>query len=97
MLAVERGHGAVVDELVKAGADISLKDKKGMTAVRLAKSYDMVGRLVRDVNELSRDVDDLSREDRSRILWHACDVGDLSVVQSVIEAGCDVDHIHKGQ
>ena len=90
MLAVERGNSAVVDELVKAGADISLKDKKGMTAVRLAKSYDMVGQLVRDVG-------DLSREDRSHILWHACDFGDLSMVQSVIEAGCDVDHIHKGQ
>ena len=65
MLAVERGHSAVVAELVKAGADVSLRDKKGMTAVLLAKSYDMVGQLVRDVN-------DLSREDRSRILWHAC-------------------------
>ena len=90
MLAVERGHSAVVAELVKAGADISLKDKKGMTAVLLAKSYDMVGQLARDVN-------DLSREDRSHILWRACDFGDLSMVQSVIEAGCDVDHIHKGQ
>ena len=90
MLAVERGHSAVVDELVKAGADISLKDKKGMTAVHLARNYDMVGQLVRDVG-------DLWREDCSRILWHACDFGDLSMVQSVIEAGCDVDHIHKGQ
>ena len=90
MLAVERGHSAVVAELVKAGADIGLKDKKGMTAVLLAKSYDMVVQLVRDV-------DDLSREDRSYILWHACDFGDLSMVLSVIEAGCDGDHIHKGQ
>ena len=90
ILAVERGHRVVVAELVKAGADTSLKDKKGMTAVRLAKGYDMVGQLVRDV-------DHLSREDRSRILWHACNIGDLSMVQSVIEAGCDVDHIHKGQ
>ena len=90
MLAVERGHSAVVAELVKAGADISLKDKKGMTAVQLVKNYDMADQLIRDV-------DRLSREDRSYILWHACDVGDLSMVQSVIEAGCDVDHIHKGQ
>ena len=90
MLAVVNRRSAVVAELVKAGADVSLKDKKGMTAVLLAKSYDMVGQLVRDVN-------DLSREDRSRILWHACDVGRLRMVQSAIEAGCDVDHIHKGQ
>ena len=91
MLAVERGHRVrVVAELVKAGADVSLKDKKGMTAVQLAKGYDMVEQLVREVG-------DLSREDRSRILWHACDFGDLSMVRSVIEAGCDVDHIHKGQ
>ena len=90
MLAVQRGHSGVVAELVKAGADISIKDKKGMTAVLLAKSYDMVRQLVGDA-------DSLSREDRSRILWHACDVGDLSMVRSVIEAGCDVDHIHKGQ
>ena len=90
MLAVERGHSAVVAKLVKDGADVGLKDRKGMTAVLLAKSYDMVDQLVRDV-------DDLSKEDCSRILWHACDFGDLSMVQSVIEAGCDVDHIHKGQ
>ena len=90
MLAVQRGHSGVVAELVKAGADVSIKDKKGMTAVLLAKSYDMVCQLVGDV-------DHLLREDRNHILWHACDVGDLSMVQSVIEAGCDVDHIHKGQ
>ena len=90
MLAVQRGHSGVVAELVKAGADISIKDKKGMTAVLMAKGHDMVHQLVGDV-------DSLSREDRSHILWHACDVGDLSMVRSVIEAGCDVDHIHKGQ
>ena len=92
MLAIQRRHSDVVAELVKAGADISLKDKKGMTAVLLAKSYDIVVQLVRDVDHKR-----LSREDRSRILWHACDVGDLSMVKSVIEAGCDEDHIHKGQ
>ena len=90
MLAVQRGYRGVVAELVKAGADIGLKDKKGMTAVLVAKSYDMVCQLVGDV-------DCLSWDDRSRILWHACDVGDLSMVRSVIAAGCDVDHIHKGQ
>ena len=61
-----------------------------MTAVLLAKNYDMVHQLVGDV-------DHLLREDRSRILWHACDIGDLSMVQSVIGADCDVDHIHRGQ
>ena len=90
MLAVQRGHSSVVAELVKAGADVSIKDKKGMTAVLLAKSYETVCQLVQDV-------DCLSKEDRSRILWHACDVGELRMVQSVIEAGCDVDHIHSGQ
>ena len=90
MLAVQRGHSGVVAELVKAGADVSIEDKKGMTAVLLAKSYDMVHQLVGDVDSLSRD-------DCSHILWQACDSGDLSMVRSVIEAGCDVDHIHKGQ
>ena len=90
MLAVQRGHSGVVAELVRAGADVSIKDKKGMTAVLLAKSYDMVCQLVRDV-------DCVLKEDRSHILWHACNAGDLSKVRSVIEAGCDVDHIHKGQ
>ena len=89
MLAVEKGHSAVVAELVKAGADVSVKDKKGMSTVLLAKSYDTVRQLVGDVDSLSRD-------DCSRILWHACDVGDLSMVRSVIEAGCDVDHVCKG-
>ena len=90
MLAVVSGHNAVVAELVKAGADINLEAKNGMTAVLLAKSYDMVCQLVKDV-------DCQSRGDRSRILWHACDVGDLSMARSGIEAGCDVDHIHQGQ
>ena len=90
MLAVQRGHSGVVAELVKAGADVSIKDKKGMTAVLMAKGHDMVHQLVGDA-------DSLSRVDCGRILWHASDVGDLSMVRSVIEAGCDVDHIHKGQ
>ena len=89
-LAVQRGNSDVVAELVKKRADVSVKDKKGMTAVLLTKSYDMVRQLVWDV-------DRLSREDRSRILWHACNVGKLKMVRSVIEVGCDVDHIHKGQ
>ena len=90
MLAVESGHGAVVAELVKEVPGIDLKGEKGMHAILLAKNYDMVC-------QLARDVDHLSREDRSLILWHACDAGDLTMVHKVIEAGCDVDYIHRGQ
>ena len=90
MLAVESGHSAVVAELMEEVPRIDLKGEKGMHAILLAKNYDMVC-------QLARDVDHLSREDRSLILWHACDAGDLIMVKSVIEAGCDVDHIHKGQ
>ena len=90
MLAVESGHSAVVAELMEEVPRIDLKGEKGMHAILLAKNYDMVC-------QLTRDVDHLSREDRSLILWHACDAGDLIMVKSVIEAGCDVDHIHKGQ
>ena len=35
-------------------------------------------------------------EERSRDLWYACESGDLSMVKSVIRAGCDVDHFHRG-
>ena len=90
MLAVESGHSAVVAELIKEVPGIDLKGEKGMHAILLAKNYDMVC-------QLTWDVDHLSREDRSLILWHACDAGDLTMVHRVIEAGCDVDHIHRGQ
>ena len=90
MLAVERGHSAVVAELVKEGADVSLKDKKGMTAVLFADRYDVVRPLVNDWC-------DLSNEEQNRVFWYACEGGDLRMVQSVLEFGCDVDHIHKGQ
>ena len=89
MLAVESGHSAVVAELMEEVPGIDLKGEKGMHAILLAENYGMVCQLA----------EDLSREDRSLILWHACDAGDLTMVQRVIdsEAGCDVDHIHKGQ
>ena len=90
MLAVESGHSAVVAELVKEVPGIDLKGEMGMHAIWLAKNYYMV-------HQLAKDVDHLSREDRSLILWHACDAGDLTMVHKVIEAGCDVDYIHKGQ
>ena len=94
MLAAQKGHSAVVAELVKAGADINVKDKNGMTAVLLARDYDVIHQLwIQDAGGLKH----LSKEDRSRILWHACDEGDLSMVQSVIRQSCDVDHVHKGQ
>ena len=48
------------------------------------------------VRHLVTDVKVLSREERNHILWYACDGGDLSMVKSVIKAGCDVDHFHRG-
>ena len=54
-----------------------------------AESYAAVCHLVTDVKALST-------EERSRVLWYACDGGDLSMVKSVIRAGCDVDHFHRG-
>ena len=89
ILAVESGHSAVVAELMEEVPGIDLKGEKGMHAILLAKNYDMV-------RILAKDVDHLSREDRSLILWHACDAGDLTMVHRLIEAGCDVDYIHKG-
>ena len=94
ILAAQNGHSAVVAELVKAGADANFKDKNGMTAVLLARNYDVIHQLgIQDAGGVKH----LSKEDRSRILWHACDEGDLDMVQSVIREGCNVDHIHKGQ
>ena len=54
-----------------------------------AESYAAVCHLVTDIKALST-------EERSRVLWYACDGGDLSMVKSVIRAGCDVDHFHRG-
>ena len=94
MLAAQKGHSAVVAELVKAGADVNVKDRNGMTAVLLAGNYDVIHQLrLQDAGGVTH----LSKEDRSRVLWHACDEGDLDMVQSVIREGCDVDHVHKGQ
>ena len=93
MLAAQNGHNSVLAELVKAGADVRIKDKEENTAVLLARNYGMIHQLgIQDAGGVAH----LSKEDRSHILWHACDKGDLSMVQSVIKAGCDVDHVHKG-
>ena len=94
MLAAQKGHSAVVAELVKAGADVNVEDRNGMTAVLLARNYDVIRQLRL---QHAGGVKHLSKEDCSRVLWHACDEGDLSMVQSVIREGCDVDHVHKGQ
>ena len=48
------------------------------------------------VCHLVTDVKALSTEERSHVLWYACDGGDLSMVKLVIRAGCDVDHFHRG-
>ena len=93
MLAAQRGHSSVVAELVKAGADTSVKDREGMTGFLLARNCDVFHQLIQGNGVVER----LSKEDRSHILWHACDEGKLDMVQSVITAGCDVDHIHEGQ
>ena len=42
------------------------------------------------------DFEGLTPVARSEILWHACDRGDLDAVKSVIRAGCDVNHFHRG-
>ena len=54
-----------------------------------AESYAAVCHLVTDIKALST-------EERSHVLWYACDGGDLTMVKSVIRAGCDVDHFHRG-
>ena len=56
--------------------------------ILLAESYAAVCDLVTDVEALST-------EERNHVLWYACDGGDLSMVKSVIRAGCDVDHFHR--
>ena len=91
MLAAQNGHSAVVAELVKAGADVNVTDRKRMTAVLLARNFDVIRQLK------VQNVEHLMKEYRSRLLWHASDKGDLDMVQSLIKAGCDVDHVHKGQ
>ena len=48
------------------------------------------------VRHLVTDVEVLSREGQNHVLWYACDGGDLSMVKSVIRAGCDVNHFHRG-
>ena len=48
------------------------------------------------VRHLVTDVEALSTEERSHVLWYACDGGDVSMVKSVIRAGCNVDHFHTG-
>ena len=58
-------------------------------SVLVPESYSVVRDLVTDVKVLST-------EERNHILWYACDRGDLSMVKSVIRAGCDVDHFHRG-
>ena len=58
-------------------------------SVLLAESY-------AEVSDLVTDVEVLSTEERNHVLWYACDGGDLSMVKSVIRAGCDVDHFHRG-
>ena len=58
-------------------------------SVLLAESYAAVCDLVTDVEVLST-------EERNHVLWYACDGGDLGLVKSVIRAGCDVDHFHRG-
>jgi ankyrin repeat protein len=39
--AVENGHADVIDTLLSAGADVSLKDAKGRTAVEIARQKGM--------------------------------------------------------
>ena len=58
-------------------------------SILLAESYAAVCDLVTDVKVLST-------EERNHVLWYACDGGDLSMAKSVIRAGCDVDHFHRG-
>ena len=69
--------------------NLKTEDKDRRMSVLGAESYAAVCHLVTDVEALSR-------EERSHVLWYACDEGDLSMVKSVIRAGCDVDHFHRG-
>ena len=69
--------------------NLKTEDKDRRMSVLGAESYGAVCHLVTDVEALSR-------EERSHVLWYACDEGDLSMVKSVIRAGCDVDHFHRG-
>ena len=58
-------------------------------AILLAESY-------AEVRELVTDVKVLSKKERNHVLWYACDGGNLDMMKSVIRAGCDVDHFHRG-
>ena len=89
MLAVEGKHGKVITALVEGGAFVNMKKPNGKTAIMMANSYDLL-RL------MAVDVPSLSIEDRTHILWYACNIGDAKMVESVVRAGCSLDRLNDG-
>ena len=89
MLAVEGKYRSVVAALVEAGAFVNVKKPSGKTAILMTTSYDLM-------QLMAIDVPGLSIEDRTHILWYACNIGDVRMVDAVIRAGCSLDKLNEG-
>ena len=89
MLAAEGKHRSIVEALVKAGAFVNVKKPSGKTAILMTSSYDLM-------KLMAVDVPGLSIEDRTHILWYACNIGDSRMVESIVQAGCSLDKLNEG-
>ena len=89
MLAVEGKNRNVVAALVEARAFVNVKKPSGKTAILMTTSYDLM-------QLMATDVPGLSMEDRTHILWYACNIGDVKMVDALIRAGCFLDNVNDG-
>ncbi|XP_055998778.1 uncharacterized protein LOC125653998 isoform X1 [Ostrea edulis] len=83
------GHVSIMEELVKAGADVNLQDRRGNTPLIAACKGGHVS-IVEELVKAGADVN-LQNDYGNTPLIAACKGGHVSVVEELVKAGADVN------
>lgn len=87
--AVAQGNKELVQILIRAGADVNLKNKKAQTAI-MNLGYESTGEIIRELIDAGARVNDKD-EDGNTPLLNAAIMNNPKLVQALLDAGANVN------
>ncbi|CAM9322541.1 unnamed protein product [Ectocarpus sp. 4 AP-2014] len=91
MMAVHNGHSRIAKILIEKGANVSMADKQGFTALHFCCAREEDDAIVKLLAKAGADLDAIIPAEGSTPLHRATHNGSLKVVRALIEAGANPD------
>lgn len=84
------GHQAIFDKLIARGADITIKNKKGLNTLHAAAIYQGTPLMIEQLIQMGIDVNAVDKDGQTP-LHRAAEQGNIKAVIKLIELGADIE------